>query len=92
MDAEKAVATSPPSDHGVGTTTDFEKGGFLSRLKGQRIDLDELGKQYYQQSLQYDEEQLKRDAIKVRRKLDFLVLPLVSAGLPSSSSTRLLRC
>ncbi|CAK7566769.1 MAG: hypothetical protein SEPTF4163_004721 [Sporothrix epigloea] len=78
MDAEKAVATSPPSDHGVGTTTDFEKGGFLSRLKGQRIDLDELGKQYYQQSLQYDEEQLKRDAIKVRRKLDFLVLPLMA--------------
>ncbi|CAK7271777.1 hypothetical protein SEPCBS119000_004777 [Sporothrix epigloea] len=76
MDASEAAASS--SDHGVGTTADVEKGSFLSRLKGQRIDLDELGKQYYQQSLQYDEEQLKRDAIKVRRKLDFLVLPLMA--------------
>ncbi|CAK7568367.1 MAG: hypothetical protein SEPTF4163_006355 [Sporothrix epigloea] len=76
MDVDEAAATSLP-DHEVGTSTDVEKGGFRSRFVGQRVDLNELGKSYYQQSLQYDEEQLKRDAVKVRRKLDFIVLPLM---------------
>lgn len=85
MDVDEAAATSLP-DHEVGTSTDVEKGGFRSRFVGQRVDLNELGKSYYQQSLQYDEEQLKRDAVKVRRKLDFIVLPLVSKGHPDQMS------
>lgn len=77
LDVDEAAATSS-ADHAFGTTKDVEKGGFLHRLKGQRLDLNELGKEYFQQSQQYDEEQLKRDSVKVRRKLDFIVLPMVS--------------
>lgn len=63
-----------PTDVGVGT---IESGGLLARLRGQRADLNELGKEYFLQSLQYDPAKLKRDSITVRRKLDFIVLPMV---------------
>ncbi|CAI6093136.1 unnamed protein product [Clonostachys chloroleuca] len=62
------------SDHENGTSRSV---GLISRLKGQRMDLNELGKAYFQQSLQYEEHQLERDSVKVRRKLDFYVLPLM---------------
>lgn len=81
MDVDETAATSS-ADHALGTSKDVEKGGFLARIKGQRVDLNELGKEYFRQSQQYDEEQLKRDSIKVRRKLDFIVLPLVSICPP----------
>jgi hypothetical protein len=71
---EVDTAVTSASDHENGTSRPV---GFISRLKGQKIDLNELGKAYFQQSLQYDEHQLERDSIKVRRKLDFYVLPLV---------------
>ena len=71
-EADEAVTSS--SDHGVGSTRPV---GWLERLGGQKIDLNELGKEYFQQSLQYDQAQLERDSVKVRRKLDFYVLPLV---------------
>lgn len=78
MEVDETAATSS-ADHNFGSSKDVEKGGgFLARIKGQRVDLNELGKEYFQQALQYDEEQLKRDAVKVRRKLDFIVLPMVS--------------
>lgn len=67
------VVTSS-SDHAVGTTKPVS---WLDRLGGQKIDLNDLGREYFQQSLQYDQAQLERDAIKVRRKLDFYVLPIV---------------
>ncbi|KAL1897878.1 hypothetical protein Sste5346_003730 [Sporothrix stenoceras] len=76
LDVDEAAAASS-ADHAFGTSKDVEKGGFLNRLKGQRLDLNELGKEYFQQSQQYDEEQLKRDSVKVRRKLDFIVLPMM---------------
>ncbi|KAL4906381.1 hypothetical protein BDW74DRAFT_190114 [Aspergillus multicolor] len=41
------------------------------------MDLNEVGRDYFQRALQYDEAQLERDAVKVRRKLDFYVLPLM---------------
>jgi hypothetical protein len=69
---DNVVTTS--SDAGYGTS---KPTGLLARIKGQKVDLNELGKEYYQQSLQYDEAQLQRDSVKVRRKLDFLVLPMV---------------
>lgn len=65
------------SDHENGTSRSV---GLISRLKGQRMDLNELGKAYFQQSLQYEEHQLERDSVKVRRKLDFYVLPLVRSS------------
>ena len=71
---ETDEAMTSSIDHGVGETKPV---GLMSRLKGQKTDLNELGKAYFQQSLQYDEAQLARDAVKVRRKLDFYVLPLV---------------
>lgn len=59
------------SDADVGTS---QPTGFLARRK---VDLNDLGKEYFEKSLQYDEAQLERDAIKVRRKLDFIVLPMM---------------
>lgn len=60
-------------------TVDVEKSqrSVWERLQGQRVDLNELGKEYYQKALQFDEAQLQRDSIKVRRKLDFIVLPIM---------------
>lgn len=46
-------------------------------VRGQKTDLNELGKVYYQQSLQYDEQQLERDSAKICRKLDLCVLPIM---------------
>ena len=43
---------------------------------------DDTGRALYEQALTYDAEQLERDAKKVKRKLDFIVLPIVS---PTSS-------
>lgn len=37
----------------------------------------DIGFDLFQQSHQYDPAQLERDAIKVRRKLDFIVLPMM---------------
>lgn len=41
-----------------------------------QIHVDVAGR-VFEQSLQYDPAQLERDAVKVRRKLDFVVLPMV---------------
>ena len=58
-----------PPDHDV---------GFLARLKGDGVDLNDVAKIYFQESLQYDQAQLERDSVKVRRKFDFIVLPMVN--------------
>ncbi|KAL3477193.1 major facilitator superfamily domain-containing protein [Aspergillus californicus] len=67
-------AVTSASDHGVGSTKNVN---WLYRLGGTSIDLNEVGKDYFQQSLQYDLAQLERDAAKVCRKLDFYVLPMM---------------
>lgn len=72
-EADEAVISS--SDYAHGTTMNL---GWLQRLGGRKTNLNELGKEYFQQALQYDQAQLERDSIKVRRKLDFIVLPMVS--------------
>ena len=70
------VKSSPETEIGqVKSTSIFD------RLKLQKIDLNEVGKELFEQSLQYDQDQLERDSIKVRRKLDFLVLPMVSSRM-----------
>lgn len=40
-------------------------------------DHTDIGLDLFQQSHQYDVAQLEIDAVKVRRKLDFIVLPMV---------------
>jgi len=42
--------------------------------EGNRAD---IGYDLFQQSHQYDLAQLERDGVRVRRKLDFIVLPMV---------------
>lgn len=74
-------------DTEVGSTTVLPKQNALQRLFHRKNDLNELGKQMLEQSLQYDQAQLESDAIKVKRKLDFMVLSMVS-GLASLRSRR----
>ncbi|KAJ5611395.1 MFS transporter [Penicillium lagena] len=75
------MSSSKETDHVVISSSDMSRAfstptGLLARLKGRKVDLNILGKEYYQKSLQYDEPQLQRDSVKVGRKLDFLVLPM----------------
>jgi hypothetical protein len=66
-------------------TTDVEP---TLQEKGQVVDISandlpegihtDVGRRYFELSLQYDQAQLERDAVKVRRKLDFIVLPMVN--------------
>ncbi|KAF2167326.1 hypothetical protein M409DRAFT_53930 [Zasmidium cellare ATCC 36951] len=75
--------SSPASDIAVGQVEEQSKvKGMIQRLKGPKIDPDELGRQLFEESQQYDEAQLERDAVKVRRKLDFLLLPMVPYHQP----------
>ncbi|KAI2621964.1 MFS general substrate transporter [Hypomontagnella submonticulosa] len=53
------------------------KGNAFQRLVHRKNDLNELGRDMLQQSLQYDRAQLEADAIKVRWKLDLIVLPMM---------------
>ncbi|KAI1380383.1 MFS general substrate transporter [Hypoxylon crocopeplum] len=70
------VAESPvDTERGVGVS--FPKQNAFQRIIHRRNDLNELGKEMLQQSLQYDQAQLEADAIKVRWKLDLLVLPMM---------------
>ncbi|KAL3439899.1 major facilitator superfamily domain-containing protein [Aspergillus insuetus] len=71
-EADEAVTSA--SEHGFGSSKSVV---WLRRLGGRNQDLNEVGKDYFQQSLQYDPAQLERDAVKVRRKLDFYVLPMM---------------
>lgn len=71
-EADEAITSS--SDHGYGSTKSVR---WLDHLGGKEMDLNEVGKEYFQQSLQYDQAQLERDSVKVCRKLDLYVLPMV---------------
>jgi hypothetical protein len=64
-------------DSELGSSSVLRNQNAIQRLMHRKNDLNELGKEMLQQSLQYDQAQLEVDAIKVRRKLDFLVLPMV---------------
>lgn len=44
----------------------------------------DVARRYFELSLQYDQAQLEKDAVKVRRKLDFMVLPMVTHLYPNS--------
>jgi hypothetical protein len=75
-EADEAITSA--SEHDVGSSKSV---GWLRRLGGRNQNLNEVGKDYFQQSLQYDPAQLERDAVKVCRKLDFYVLPMVREAL-----------
>ncbi|EXJ65068.1 hypothetical protein A1O7_01408 [Cladophialophora yegresii CBS 114405] len=64
---EPAVEATPPPP----------KASFLDRFGGRTNDPNVLGKELLQKALEFDEAQLERDAIKVRRKLDFIVIPMM---------------
>ena len=77
-DAEKAPVqvTQPPTEDSApqrGSITG--KVGFWKRSFVN--DPNELGRDLLTKALEFDEAQLERDAIKVRRKLDFMVLPMM---------------
>ncbi|QVM12786.1 hypothetical protein D8B26_007403 [Coccidioides posadasii str. Silveira] len=65
--------------------TETEKSGGLSKVFSAAIDYGkgdstvhkDIGLGLFQQSLQYDQEQLARDVGRVRWKLDLLVLPMM---------------
>ncbi|CAI7598921.1 unnamed protein product [Penicillium glandicola] len=59
-EADEAVTSS--SDHGYGSTKSVR---WLDLLGVKEMDLNEVGKEYFQQSLQYDQAQLERDSIKM---------------------------
>ena len=73
---ETSSAKSPVDvESGVGL--ELPKENALQRLIHRRNDLNQLGKDMLQKSLQYDRAQLEADAVKVRWKLDLMVLPMV---------------
>lgn len=74
-DAEKTpVEVSEPHPDQSAPKT----GTILNFFKGTAInDPNVLGKDLLRRALEFDEAQLERDAVKVRKKLDFLVLPMV---------------
>ncbi|ORY54954.1 MFS transporter [Pseudomassariella vexata] len=61
----------------IADSSSIPKQNAFQRLLHRTNDLDDLGRDILQQSLQFDEAQLEADAKKVRRKLDFIVLPMV---------------
>jgi hypothetical protein len=55
-----------------------KEGKLLHFVKGTNLnDPNVLGRELLEKALQFDEAQLERDGIKVRRKLDFMVIPMV---------------
>ncbi|KAK5452970.1 hypothetical protein LTS15_007119 [Exophiala xenobiotica] len=70
--------TQPPSVEAAQMEATPKAGRITGLLKGTTVnDLDVLGRDMLQKALEYDEAQLERDAVKVRKKLDFLVLPMM---------------
>ena len=76
--------TSPPSSHGSGAIADTppkEKAPFWTKLLNpggdSKNDPDAIGRHLLDAASAYPPAQLERDAKRVRRKLDFLLLPLM---------------
>jgi hypothetical protein len=76
------VEKTPAQVTGPSTTVEEEprqqKGGLLEFFKGTTLnDPNVLGRDLLEKALEFDEAQLERDGVKVRRKLDFIVLPMM---------------
>jgi hypothetical protein len=50
---------------------------FVERGRSEIHDPNAVGKALLQRALEFDEAQLERDAVRVRRKLDLIVIPMV---------------
>jgi hypothetical protein len=82
--------TQPPSVEAAQMEATPKAGRITGLLKGTTVnDLNVLGRDMLQKALEYDEAQLERDAVKVRKKLDFLVLPMVCGYLHGRNARRL---
>lgn len=80
VDADEKA--SPPSSHSsnVGENASQPASFWTSLwtgIKGQQQDPDAIGRHLFEQAAQYDPAQLEADAARVRRKLDFLLLPMM---------------
>jgi hypothetical protein len=60
----------------------------FGRFGGHTNDLNVLGKELLEKALEFDEAQLSRDALKVRRKLDFIVIPMVCFPLVTDTTDK----
>lgn len=79
-DIEKAPVQAAEPEVELGTTSTLSKSQrLLSFLSEEKNDPNILGKELLRKALEYDPEQLERDSIKVRRKLDFIVIPMVGS-------------
>ncbi|KIX03614.1 uncharacterized protein Z518_07167 [Rhinocladiella mackenziei CBS 650.93] len=74
-DPEKNPA--PISEPVVEVDSTIRPNKILSFWKGRINDPNVLGKELLEKALQVDEAQLEQDAIKVRRKLDWMVIPMM---------------
>jgi hypothetical protein len=83
VDVGFGTTVSPTSSEKGKMNSDIENGSepqsaFSLWFYGKRGRTDsDIGLDLYQESLQYDPAQLEKDAAKVKRKLDFIVLPMV---------------
>ena len=77
IEKEPVRVSEPAIEAGTTVTKPARSSTILDFLTEQKNDPNVLGKELLQKALEYDEAQLEQDAIKVRRKLDFMVIPLV---------------
>jgi hypothetical protein len=77
-DMEKTPVQAGPAEptDEAGTTVPRQN-KLMEFLTLQTNDPNILGKELLQKALEIDEEQLERDGVKVRRKLDWIVIPMV---------------
>lgn len=87
VDNEKipAKTTGPPMLE-AGTTKPLT---FWTYLKGTTVnDPNVLGKELLEKALEFDEARLEQDSVKVRRKLDLIVLPMERMAVMMAASLR----
>ena len=72
IEKNQAQATEPSVELGSQQSKKF-----IDRVKGRTNDPNVLGKELLRKALEFDEPQLERDAVKVRRRLDWIVIPMV---------------
>jgi hypothetical protein len=75
-DAGKLQAQTQVTEQGDAVGSKPSK-TFVERLRGEIRDPNAVGKALLQRALEFDEAQLERDAVRVRRKLDLIVIPMV---------------
>jgi hypothetical protein len=75
-DAGKLQAQTQVTEQGDAVRSKPSK-TFVERRRAEIRDPNAVGKALLQRALEFDEAQLERDAVRVRRKLDLIVIPMV---------------